>query len=94
MVKRSWYTDQRALALCRPHKVCENCARWGVLGWVENVDIAREHYLKTYIAALATFAGALCVSWGYRYGLDFEPVLVVGALVFGRAAGCIRPSPR
>jgi hypothetical protein len=45
------------------------------------VEIAREYYLKTYIAALATFAVALCVSWGYRYGLDVEPVLVVGAAV-------------
>jgi hypothetical protein len=47
------------------------------------VDIARAHYLKTYIAALATFAVALSLSWGYKYGLGLEPVLVVGAAVLG-----------
>jgi hypothetical protein len=45
------------------------------------VDIAREHYLKTYIAALATFAFALCASWEYRYALEVEPVLLVGTVV-------------
>jgi HD-GYP domain-containing protein (c-di-GMP phosphodiesterase class II) len=45
------------------------------------VEIARKYHLKTYIAALATCAVALCVSWGYRFGLDVEPVLVVGAAV-------------
>jgi HD-GYP domain-containing protein (c-di-GMP phosphodiesterase class II) len=45
------------------------------------VDIAREHYLKTYIAALATFAFALCASWEYSYTLEIEPVLLIGTVV-------------
>ena len=42
---------------------------------------ARERYLKTYIAALATFAVTLCVSWVYWYGLTLKPSLVVGTAV-------------
>jgi HD-GYP domain-containing protein (c-di-GMP phosphodiesterase class II) len=47
------------------------------------VEITREYYLKTYIAALAAFAVALCISWGYRYGLDVKPAVVVGTVVLG-----------
>lgn len=43
----------------------------------------RERYLKTYIAALATFAVALCVSWMYWYGLSLELPLVAGTAVLG-----------
>jgi hypothetical protein len=42
---------------------------------------ARERHLKTYIAALATFAVALCVSWVYWYDLTLEPPLVAGTAV-------------
>jgi HD-GYP domain-containing protein (c-di-GMP phosphodiesterase class II) len=42
---------------------------------------ARERYLITYIAALATFAVALCVSWVYWYELTLELPLVAGTAV-------------
>jgi HD-GYP domain-containing protein (c-di-GMP phosphodiesterase class II) len=42
---------------------------------------ARERYLGIYVAALATFAIALCASWAYSYGLTFEPQLVAGTVV-------------
>ena len=41
----------------------------------------REARLKTYIAVLAAFAAALCVSWIYAYGFSLDLRLVVGAAI-------------
>lgn len=42
---------------------------------------ARGRNVKTYVAALATFAVALCSSWVYWEGLTFAPQLLVGTAV-------------
>jgi HD domain-containing protein len=46
---------------------------------VENLNDAR---LRTYVGALAAFAVALSASWTYWYGLDLEPILLLGTLIF------------
>jgi HD-GYP domain-containing protein (c-di-GMP phosphodiesterase class II) len=39
-------------------------------------------HLRTYVGALAAFAVALSASWSYWYGLNLEPSLILGTIVF------------
>jgi HD-GYP domain-containing protein (c-di-GMP phosphodiesterase class II) len=41
-----------------------------------------EAHLKTYVGSLAAFAVALSASWTYWYGLELEPYLILGTLIF------------
>jgi HD-GYP domain-containing protein (c-di-GMP phosphodiesterase class II) len=41
-----------------------------------------EAHVRTYVGALAAFAVALSASWTYWYGLELEPSLIIGTLIF------------